>query len=295
MRTIENLGDYMDPLDDIISKEFIPMLFGCPVSPLEREIVALPLKFGGLGLPILKELAIKEYSTSVLVTQHLVETMKSQCNSNTLDDSSQRETLKKILEERITEYKQRQISLLEQCDKKTARILEQASEVGSSNWLSCLPLKKHGFTMNKSEFKDSLCLRYGKDLQRLPANCPCGAVFSVNHGLNCHRGGFIIIRHNEVRDFHANLIKQVINDVEVEPQLQNLDGEQFRLSSTLTGDNAHPDIRARGFWRSGQQAFFDVKIINTNADSYQKITPKKVYERAENAKKAAYNDRILNV
>ena len=46
-----------------------------------------------------------------------------------------------------------------------------------------------------------------------------------------------------------------------------LDGETFSANATLTGDNTHPDICARG----------------------------KIYERAETQKRRLYNERILNV
>ena len=47
----------------------------------------------------------------------------------------------------------------------------------------------------------------------------------------------------ETMDFEANLLKAVFKDVETQPKLQPLDGE---VSQGLTGDDAHPDIRARG-------------------------------------------------
>ena len=221
--------------------------------------------------------------------------MKSQCSGNRPDDSAARAELKKVLEQRIKEYQDHQKMLINQCDKKLARIIEQSCERGSSNWLSSLPLKKYGFTMNKSEFRDSLRLRYGRDPARLPPKCPCGAAFDVNHAVNCPRGGFIIIRHNEVRDFLANQINTVCNHCQIEPPLQEVDGEQFKKKSTLSGELACPDIRARGFYRPGQHAFFDVKVINPNADSYMNIPMKKVYENAENQKKNAYNERIVNI
>ena len=37
--------------------------------------------------------------------------------------------------------------------------------------------------------------------------------------MNCKRGGFIIMRHNNVQDFEAKLLKTTLNDVEVEPKL----------------------------------------------------------------------------
>ena len=65
--------------------------------------------------------------------------------------------------------------------------------------------------------------------------------------------------------------------------------------TVLTGENARPDIRARGFFRAVQHAFFDIKMLNPNSASYLDIATKKVYENAERAKRALYNDRILHV
>ena len=79
--------------------------------------------------------------------------------------------------------------------------------------------------------------------------------------------------HNRIRDFEACLLKKVYNDVELEPQLQHLEGENF---IGLTGDNAKPDIRARGFWREAQNAFFDVRITNTNAASQRHLSTERI-------------------
>ena len=35
------------------------------------------------------------------------------------------------------------------------------------------------------------------------------------------------IRHNEIRDLFANLMKKVVHDVEIEPHLQPFDNEAF--------------------------------------------------------------------
>lgn len=60
-------------------------------------------------------------------------------------------------------------NILQDCDGDLKRLIDQSCEKGSSNWFSCLPLKDHGFIINKSEFQDSLCLRYGNFLQVVPA------------------------------------------------------------------------------------------------------------------------------
>ena len=70
------------------------------------------------------------------------------------------------------------------------------------------------------------------------------------------------MRYNNVRDFEANLLETVHNDVETEPDLQLVTNEQI---TGLTNGNARPDIRARGVWRHRQNTYFDVRITNVTA------------------------------
>ena len=81
-------------------------------------------------------------------------------------------------------------------------------------------------------------------------------------------------------------MKKVYSDVELEPQLQAIHGEQI---DGLAGDNARPDIRARGVWRHGQNAYFDVRITNTNAESQCHLTPKRILEKTRKRKKKESN------
>ena len=135
-------------------------------------------------------------------------------------------------------------------------------------------------------------LRYGKDLKGLPSKCPCGQSFNMTHALNCKTGGFITIRHNRARDFEALLLTERCNDVETEPPLQPLEGE---IINDLTSVNARPDVRGRGFWREGQNAFFNLRMTNTNSESPRHLTSEKIFIKHEREKKRQYNNRIMNV
>ena len=55
--------------------------------------------------------------------------------------------------------------------------------------------------------------------------CACGVQFSVDHAMVCQRGGFIIQRHNELRDLETEMLRMVCKEVEVEPVLQEVNGE----------------------------------------------------------------------
>ena len=191
--------------------------------------------------------------------------MKGTVEENTAD------ILKDIQKSKEIQYQSEYQTLVTEGGAKFARILEQAREDGTSNWLTVLPLAKYRFNLHKGDFRDSLLMRYGKDLPRLPSSCVCGKPMTINHALNCPRGGYIIARHNHVRDFLASQLSQLYKDVEVEPQLQPLEGETFTRQGTLTFEQARPNIRARSFYRDGQNAFFDIKMMNPHAESYQDI------------------------
>ena len=48
---ISNITDLLQPLEDVIHQLFIPALFGRPpCSSTERDLYALPVRLGGLGL-----------------------------------------------------------------------------------------------------------------------------------------------------------------------------------------------------------------------------------------------------
>ena len=112
--------------------------------------------------------------------------------------------------------------------------MDLAQERGASNWLTSLPLQEFGFTLHKGAFRDAIALRYGWQPSLVPSTCACGSNFSVEHALSCPKGGFPIIRHNEVRDFTANLLSEVCHDVCVEPTLQPITGEVLMLAQDWT-------------------------------------------------------------
>ena len=154
-------------------------------------------------------------------------------------------------------------------------MLQSASEDGASAWLTSLPIGKQGFALSKQEFCDALFMRYGFDLKRLPSSCVCGASFSVEHALSCKVGGFVIRRHNDIRDTFATLLQSVAKEVEIEPQLTPLTGEIFQRRTTTMENDARSDIAARDFWAQGVKTFFDVRVFNPIAPSYRSLQPEK--------------------
>ena len=140
--------------------------------------------------------------------------------------------------------------------------MDLASEKGASSWLTSLPIEEYGFCLHKGAFRDALALRYGWSPQQTPMYCVCGASLTVEHALSCPRGGFPIVRHNEIRDVTANLLTEVCHDVTIEPDLQPLTGETLAGASSNTMDGARLDIAVNGFWGGRfEKTYLDVRAL----------------------------------
>ena len=120
-------------------------------NQLDRNILALPVCLGGLGLgnPFLE--ARHEYASSVKVTRPLVEQTVSQSHQLP-EDSLTKLAQQEVRSERLKELEHRAESIKEMEPKKTQRASDLVTEKGSSAWLIVLPLQDLGFNLNKREF-----------------------------------------------------------------------------------------------------------------------------------------------
>lgn len=103
------------------------------------------------------------------------------------------------------------------------------------------------------------------------------------------------MRHDEVRDITAQMLKEVCHDVAVEPQLLPLQGEQLARRSANTSGDARVDVSARGFWTRGQRAYFDIRIFDPMAHCHRELTLDAAHKRNEQEKCRQYEERIQGV
>ena len=293
MRTIPGMERYLKPLDDIIDQHLIPAIVGTNVSETERELFALPVRDGGLGFPQLCEIAQSEFIASRTITAPLAAIIVLQ-GVSLPDEDEVKHIRHQLQQEKSTNARLRSEAVDTKLSPATMRAVEQAREKGASSWLTARPSLEHGFVLNKSEFRDAIAIRYSQPIKNLPSQCPCGQQFTMTHAMNCKRGGFINIRHNEIRDFEASLLSKVCTDVEVEPPLTPLQNELLN-NGAIKGDDARLDVRARGFWRRGQNAYFDVCVTNASAKSYADQSIKSLLQTHEKGKKRDYNQRVMEI
>ena len=290
MRTIIGCEEQLIRVDEIIRHKFIPALTGGHViNDFERQLLSLPPRLGGLGIKIFSQATNKEYENSKSVTVELQE----QITGTNIDQ--EKKTCRQVKHERQQNQKAKLDSVIGQMSQQEGRRAKENGQKGVSNWLTSLPLKDYEFDLTKQEFRDAIRMRYGWALDRLPTSCVCGSRFDVPHALSCKRGGFVTLRHNEVRNITANLLSEVCTDVKIEPMLAEMEGELIHERTGNRSRESRLDVSAVNFWVTGQRAFFDIRVFDLSAQRYRNIELTKCYEKNEIEKKRQYNERVLEV
>ena len=60
--------------------------------------------------------------------------------------------------------------------------------------------------------------------------------FDIQYALSDKQTGFVLLRHNHIRNIALILLKYVCKDVRVEPQLQKLMGEYLQHSTAANNE-----------------------------------------------------------
>ena len=291
-RTIDGISPLFAPLEDCIRETFIPALIGRHISEVERKFFSLPVRLGGLGIANPVEVCEREFNASKTITEDLTDLIYKQERNLSLFDNARQESLIKSLktakEHYLSEKANEIIQEVQDVNLKRNMLLNK--EKGAGAWLTALPLQEHGFSLNKREFRDALCLRYSWNIPGMPHFCGCGQQNNVNHTLICKKGGYVSMRHNNLRDLNANLQREVCRDVVIEPHLLPVNNEEIQGSE---GDRA--DISSRGLWSTFERTFFDVRVLHPNSPSYQSTEMDKLYRQHEQEKMRRYNARIITV
>ena len=107
----------------------------------------------------------------------------------------------------------------------------------------------------------------------------CGHGFDLNHALDCRKGGLVIQRHNEIRDAVGDLANLVWKDVHREPVVR----EATENSPALIAD-----LAVRGVWQTQSVALLDIRVIDTDAQSYLSRSVQSILSSAETEKRTKY-------
>ena len=292
--TIPGIDRLFIPLEEVIREKLIPAIVGRKVSDIERRILALPIRHGGMGIANPTKTSEHEHDASLRITNNLTQIIYNQEEDfSNYNQKEVNEEIKKIKAKKEERFEKEYEEIVENLDAKSRRILDLARESGAGSCLNAIPIQSLGYSLNKQEFKDSVCLRYGWQIPDTPTYCQCSKKNDIDHALSCKLGGYVNMRHNRIRDLEAELMREVCHDVKVEPELLPLDSEVDRAGNVA--EKARLDVSGIGVWGSYERSFLDVRIIHPNAPSYMDKPIEKVYEIHEKEKKRMYNERVIQV
>ena len=297
-RTVPNMGDFLETLESALIFHLIPALIGRPIpNAYSRAIFALPTRLGGLGIYNPLSHAGFQFVASSKICGPIVDRLVSRNFGYDYECQVSQYYAKLDVKKEKRQQEQDELqSILSSASSPLCRSLKLAGEKCASSWLTSLPLTEYGFSLHKRAFFDAIALRYGWTPLNIPTHCACGASFSVDHSLSCLKGGFPIIRHNEIRNLTADLLTEVCHDVQLEPTLQPLTGEQFVGASVNKSDGARLDVSVNGFWGGRfEKTFLDVRVFNPYTPSNQKYSIENCYKNQEREKKRLYEKRVLEV
>ena len=293
-RTISDISHLFQPLENVIREQFLPAVIGRKISDVERRMLALPVRFGGIGVLNPVNTADVEYDISVKITSQLKEIICNQeSNLDNLNEERLKETINQAKQEKGNRLTQEFEDVKSLVNNDLKRSLDLAREKGAGSWLTALPIQALGYVLNKQDFRDSICLRYGWKIPNTPLFCSCSKRNDVDHALTCMVGGYVIMRHDRVRNMEASILKDVCKDVRLEPELLPVDNAPIENASTA--ERARLDISAVGIWSPMERTFLDVRIFHPNSPSYKDKEIGQIYKQHEQEKKRKYNQRIVQV
>ena len=149
-RTIADIGELLRSLENCIRHSFIPAITNGHIgNDEERLFLTLPPRLGGLEIPNPVTSADQEYNNSLKVTSALAEKIITQDQWNDVDKQNIKEIKSKISKERCITQENCLKEILPNLSDQMKRKLTLAQETGASNWLSALPIRAKGFSLNK--------------------------------------------------------------------------------------------------------------------------------------------------
>jgi hypothetical protein len=297
-RVLPHAGGSFRPIEAALASTFLPQLLQEPEASADtlRDLLALPVRQAGLGIPDPVSSAQSCHKASVLCTTVLIRSLRTRQDLDVPGHAAQsalhRRRLRKKRDEDDT------AALLQLCGQAgpvAARRMRRSRETGA--WLTAMPNTLNGTELAEDEFRDSLRLRFGLTPLALPGRCDgCDAKFTVAHAMSCKKGGLVLLRHNDVAAEWHSLCASALSASAVSDEPLILTGRDSR-GPTGSGTEVLPDLRgdiaAHGFWRRGTTAIFDVRVTDTDVPSNRAMDPAKIVQRHEREKRAKYLDLCL--
>eukprot|EP00731_Ephydatia_muelleri_P030106 Em0021g629a len=271
-----------------ISDQFFPSLLGGVVTVEEKRLFQLPTYLAGLGIYDPTETAVHAYKTSRQGTATVSEAIKGVTAFQHEQHLESLTTARKMsTKAKEDDFILKFESIIPSFSPDRQRALRRSLNGKTSTWLNVLPLQNYHFDLSPLQFRDGLAIRYLRDPPCLPPKCDgCGTALTLQHALDCKKGGLVIQRHNEIRDCIGDIASQVWTHVIKEPVVREADVKNADGGLRL-------DLGIRGVWQPQVEALFDVKVVDTDAPSHRTRSPEAILESGAKEKKMVYEQAVV--
>ena len=139
-RTVPNISSYLKDLEYEIHHTLLTAIIGREISDTERDITALPVRFGGLGIPKPDIDSDFEYAASRKITESMKSTIINQEVHTVGNKKAMEEAKLDVKKEKESQLKLNYQILSSHADPSMKRALETAKDKESSSWLTSLPI-----------------------------------------------------------------------------------------------------------------------------------------------------------
>ena len=151
MRTVPHMHHLFQPLEEAIRHNLIPALTGkIGISDLERNLLELPVRLGGLGIVNPTNTAYTHHNNSLKITAPLTALILLQEISYPYSTKVEQATIKYTLKSERQKKQTAEAAKLRV--ELTPSLQRTISKKGASSWLMTLPIHEHNFALPKGSF-----------------------------------------------------------------------------------------------------------------------------------------------
>jgi hypothetical protein len=282
-RVVPDIESAFEPLEVLIKTKLLPAIFGSHISHSERQLFSLPVRLGGLDVQDPTSTASTTYRMARNSTKVICNSLRK---AETFTQANHEAQLRSSRAEKKIQDKQRNTATFNDVIGDFGPLQQRAvceiPQEKMSAWLTVLPIAKQHFDLSPNEFRDALSLRYRRSLMNAPTHCDgCGEPFTMTHSLDCKKGGLVTQRHNEIRDALGDLANLAWGNCMREPVVREAHAPTNKTSLIA-------DLGVRGVYQQQTVALFDIRVVDTDAQSYCTRSIKSVLHSAEVTKRTKY-------
>ena len=162
-RAMPDVCHLFQPLEDMIRFTFISSLFKREVNDMERDMLSLPARMGGMGIYNPVEECLSSSTNSAHISAPLVRLIQRQTfDFDPRELSGAMKALRgEVDKESDARFKAKLAATLQDAPPELKLAVQAASEKGASSWVTASPSFDHGTVLHKGQFVDACYIRYG--------------------------------------------------------------------------------------------------------------------------------------